>query len=83
MTSWPLPKAEWIRWLGKAQATFENALHLANVAARRAFNVRATPHPDAPQKDPAIRLNPHIDTYYIGMETPARFAGILFIEATE
>ena len=62
MTSWPLSKAEWIRWLDKEQATYENALRLAKVGARRAVNVRATPHPDAPQKDPAIRLKPHIDT---------------------
>ena len=62
MTSWPLSKAEWIRWLDKEQATYENALRLVKVGVRRAVNVRVTPHPDGPQKDPAIRLKPHIDT---------------------
>ena len=62
MTSWPLSKAEWIGWLDKGQATYEDALQLAKVGARRAVNVRVAPYPDAPQKDLAIRLKPHIDT---------------------
>ena len=41
MTSWPLSKAEWIRWLDQEQAADENALQLAKVGARRAVNVRA------------------------------------------
>ena len=62
MTSWPVSKAEWVRWLDKEQATYENVLRLVKVGVRRVVNVRVTPHPDAPQKDAAIRLEPHIDT---------------------
>ena len=59
---WPLSKAERVRWSDKEQATYENALRLAKVGVRRAVSVRATPHPDVPWKDPAIRVKPHIDT---------------------
>ena len=62
MTAWPMFKAELVRWLGKEQGTYENALRLAKVGVRRAVNVRVTPHPDVPQQDAAIRLKPHIVT---------------------
>ena len=62
MTSWPLSRAEWVRWLDKERATYEHVLRLVKAGVRRAVNVRATPHPDVPQKDAAIRLKPHIDT---------------------
>ena len=54
MTSWPLSKAEWVRWLDKEQATYENVLRLVKGGVRRAVNVRVTPHPDVPQKDPKL-----------------------------
>jgi hypothetical protein len=62
VTSWPLPKAEWLRWLEREQATYDKALKLDKVGGRRLVNVRAPPHPDVPRKDPAIRVKPHIDT---------------------
>jgi len=54
--------AEWISCLDKEQATYENALWFAKVGVRRAVNARATPHPDVPWKNPAIRVKPRIDT---------------------
>ena len=62
MTSWPWPNADWVSWLYKSQETYENVLRSVKAGVRRAVNVRVTPHPDAPQKDAAIRLKPHIDT---------------------
>ena len=62
MTSRTVSKAEWVRWLVKEQANYENVLRLVKVGVRRAANARVKPHPDVPQKDPAIRLKPHIDT---------------------
>ena len=62
MASWPLSKAEWVRWLDKEQGTYENVLRSVKVGVRWTVNARATLHPDAPQKDAAIRLQPHIDT---------------------
>ena len=62
MTSWPVSEAGWLRWLEREQATYDKALPLAKVGVRRAVNVRATPHPDVPRNDPAIRVKPHIDT---------------------
>ena len=32
-TSWPLPKTKWLRWLDRAQATYDKALWLAKVGA--------------------------------------------------
>ena len=62
VTSWPLSKAGWLSWLEKEQPTaYEKALELAKSGARRAVNVRVTPRPDVPQKDPAIRLQPNTD----------------------
>ena len=62
VTSWPVSKAGRLRWLEREQAPHDKALQLAKVGARRAANVRATPHPDAPRNDPAIRIKPNIDT---------------------
>ena len=62
VTLWPLSKAEWVRWLEQEQATYENALQSARDGARRAVNVRVTPHPDVLPHDPAIRVQPHTDT---------------------
>ena len=62
MTSWPLSKAEWVRWPDKEQGTYENVLRSVKVGVRRTANARVTPRPDAPRKDAAIHLDPHIDT---------------------
>ena len=57
-----MSKAGWLSWLEKEQPTaYEKALELAKSGARRAVNVRVTPRPDVPQKDPAIRLQPNTD----------------------
>jgi hypothetical protein len=45
----------------KVPAAYEKALELAKSGSRRAVNVRVTPRPDVPQKDPAIRLQPKTD----------------------
>ena len=41
MTFRPLSKAEWVRWLDKGQATYENALRLVKVGVRWAVNATA------------------------------------------
>ena len=38
MTLRPSSKAEWVRWLDKEQATYENVLRLVKVGERRAVN---------------------------------------------
>ena len=50
MTSWPLSRAEWVRWLDKEQGADANVLRSVKVGVRLAANVRVTPHPDVPQK---------------------------------
>ena len=52
VTSWPLSKAGWLSWLDQepAAAAFNKALELAKSGARRAVNLRVTPHPDVPEK---------------------------------
>ena len=46
-----------------AAEAFDKALELAKSGARRAVNVRVTPRPDVPQKDPHVRrLKPDTDT---------------------
>jgi hypothetical protein len=64
VTSWPLSKAGWLSWLDQKSAAFDEALQLAKSGARRAVNVRATPHPDVPQKDPNVCLKPDTDTHH-------------------
>ena len=68
VTSWPLSKAGWLSWLDQepAAAAFDQALELAKSGARRAVNLRVTPHPDVPQKDPNVRLKPDTDTHHPG-----------------
>ena len=70
-TSWPLSKAEWVRWLDQEQGTYENVLRSVKVGVRRTVNVRVTPHPDVPQtgcSDP-----PKATYWYMppGLGTPA------------
>ena len=60
VTSWPESKAEWLRWMERA--TYGKALQSAKAGARRAVNVRVTPHPDVPVKDPAVHIKPQTDT---------------------
>ena len=40
MTPCPLSKAEWVRWLDKEQATYENVLRSFKAGARRPANAR-------------------------------------------
>ena len=44
-------------------AALDKALQLAKSGARRAVNVRVTPRPDVPQKDPNVCLKPDTDTH--------------------
>jgi hypothetical protein len=62
VTSWPSFKAGWLSWLEQEPAALDKALQLAKSGARRAVNVRVTPRPDAPQKDPNVCLKPDTDT---------------------
>ena len=54
-----MSKAGWLSWLEKEPTAYEKALELAKSGARRAVNVRVTPHPDVPQKDPVVPLQPN------------------------
>ena len=62
VTSWPATKTQWLRWLEREQATYDTALQSVKAGVRRAVNVRVTPHPNVPQKDPAVRIKPQTDT---------------------
>ena len=42
----------------------DKALQLAKSGACQAVNVRVTPRPDVPQKDPNVRLKPDTDTHH-------------------
>ena len=62
VASWPESKAEWLRWMERERATYDKALQSVKAGVRRAVNVRVTPHPDVPVKDPAVRVKPQTDT---------------------
>jgi hypothetical protein len=61
VTSWPQSKAAWFRWLEPEPAIYNMALQSVKAGVRRAVNMRVTPHPDVPQKDPAVRVKPQTD----------------------
>ena len=74
VTSWPATRAEWLRWLQREQSKYDTALQSVKAGVRRAVNVRMTPHPNVPQKDPAVRIKPQIDTARppLGRQAPQR-----------
>ena len=62
VTSWPQSKVEWLRWMELERATYDKALQSVKAGVRRAVNMRVTPHPDVPPKDPTVRMKPQTDT---------------------
>ena len=50
-------------YVDQEPAALDKALQLAKSGARRAVNVRATPRPDVPQKNPNVCLKPDTDTH--------------------
>ena len=62
VTSWPHSKVEWLRWMELERATYDKALQSVKAGVRQAVNVRVTPHPDVPKKDPTVRIKPQTDT---------------------
>ncbi len=59
----PLSKAGWLSWLDQEPTALDEALQVAKSGARRAVNLRVTPRPDVPQKDPKLGLKPDTDTH--------------------
>ena len=57
------PQRLFQEYVDQEPAALDKALQLAKYGARRAGNVRATPRPDVPQKDPNVRLKPDTDTH--------------------